>query len=692
MGRADRLRAVPAWVWLVAIVGASFVFRAWLARGMLGPFIMVDELIYSELAKSFASDLGFSVRGISTAGYGAVYPIVIAPAYAAFDRVPDVYAAVKTINSLVMSLAAVPAYFLARRVVGQSLALAAAVLTVAVPSMVYTSVVMTENVFYPVFLLAALSLVALLDRPTAWRYVGFFGSLVLAYLTRSQAVVVAAAALTAPLLLSLWSPRRFLATLRAYTWLYAVFGAGAALVAGAQVERGRPLNALLGAYSVVGEANYDIGRVLHFVLYHVAELDLYLGVIPVAATIVLVGRARSLDRPLQVLLAVTVALFAWSAIVVGTFASRFADRIQERNIFAVVPLFLVLLLAWVERGAPRPRILSAAAAVGSVLLLLAIPFERFVTTSAVSDTLMLLPWWAILSAGTTRLGLLAFLGGAVFAATFALVPRRYALALPLIVLIYWTVALKPIWFGPYPYGMRQAGAGALFQGIRGAPRDWIDRSVPAGAEVAVLWTGAADRFTVNQNEFFNRRVGQIYYTTAPTPGGVGELPVVVDKGTGAILTAAGAPIRPGYILTDGSVDPNAIPVARDRLLGMTVWKVKGPLVLAKTIKTGIYPDDTWSGPVVTWAREHCRGGSLTVSLSGDAQLLPDGNTVTASSGQRTRVVPNRVATLRVPLAPKHGVCTVRFAISPTAIPSKVVPGSSDDRVLGTHFNAFAYEP
>ena len=59
----DRLRAVPVWGWLGAIVLGSFVLRAWLARGMLGPFIMVDELVYSELAKSFADGLPFAVRG-----------------------------------------------------------------------------------------------------------------------------------------------------------------------------------------------------------------------------------------------------------------------------------------------------------------------------------------------------------------------------------------------------------------------------------------------------------------------------------------------------------------------------------------------------------------------------------------------------------------------------------------------------
>ena len=51
---ADRLRAVPAWGWLALIVLGSFALRAWLAREMLGPFIMVDELIYSELARSVA--------------------------------------------------------------------------------------------------------------------------------------------------------------------------------------------------------------------------------------------------------------------------------------------------------------------------------------------------------------------------------------------------------------------------------------------------------------------------------------------------------------------------------------------------------------------------------------------------------------------------------------------------------------
>ena len=148
----DRLRGVPAWAWLVTIVLASFALRAWLAREMLGPFIMVDELIYSELGRSIASGDGFRVRDVPAGGFSLVYPILISPAYALFDSLPDAYGAVKTLNALYMSLAAVPAYLLARRVLAPPLSLFAAVLAVALPSLVYTGTVMTENAFYPLFL------------------------------------------------------------------------------------------------------------------------------------------------------------------------------------------------------------------------------------------------------------------------------------------------------------------------------------------------------------------------------------------------------------------------------------------------------------------------------------------------------------------------------------------------------------
>src|SRR5260370_25259687 len=124
-------RAVPVWAWLAGIVVVSAAVRFVLARRVVAPGIMVDELIYTDLARSFASTGHFLVRGEATAAYGFVYPLLIAPAFRAFDSMPVAYEAAKAINSVLMSLAAVPAYFLARRVLRPPLALVAAALTLA---------------------------------------------------------------------------------------------------------------------------------------------------------------------------------------------------------------------------------------------------------------------------------------------------------------------------------------------------------------------------------------------------------------------------------------------------------------------------------------------------------------------------------------------------------------------------------
>ena len=78
---------------------------------------MIDEIVYSELAKSFAAHGQFLVRGVPSHGYGFVYPVADRARVAALRRRSrDAYAAAKAINAVVMSLAAVPAYLLARRV------------------------------------------------------------------------------------------------------------------------------------------------------------------------------------------------------------------------------------------------------------------------------------------------------------------------------------------------------------------------------------------------------------------------------------------------------------------------------------------------------------------------------------------------------------------------------------------------
>jgi hypothetical protein len=684
------LRHVPVWAWLAMIVISSFALRAWLARGMLGPFIMVDELIYSELARSFAAGDGFQVRDVPATGFSLVYPILISPAYRLFDSLPDAYAAVKTLNALFMSLAAVPAYLLARRLLTVPMSLAAAVLAVSLPSLVYTGTVMTENVFYPLFLTGSLVLVLVLERPTRGRQLTLVALLGLLFATRVQAVAFAPAIVAAPFLLALFAGQPLRATLMRFRVLYELLVGGAILVVAAQLLRGRSPGDLLGAYSIVGDRSYDPETVARFFLYHLAELDLYLGVLPFAAFVLLAVIARRSAPGLAPFLAAGTALTVSLLLVVAAFASEFANRIQERNTFVVAPFFLIALLVWVDRGLPRPRWMAPALAAACALLPLAIPFERFIETGAISDTLALLPIWnAYGSLLFDSIDATVLAGGILAAALFVFVPRRWALALPAVTLLFFAAISHNVWFGEH--GFRQASVGALFQGIRVGDRDWIDEAIPPGATVAVVWKGVTDRFAVNQNEFFNRGVGPVYFIGGPTPGGLAETEVTIDEATGELRTKAGQRIDPRYLLAEDAVSPDGVVLARDPGIGLTLWRVASPLVATATRIEGQYPGDTWSGRTVTWTRERCRGGTLTVSLSSDPQLFDEDQIVTASVGGevvgRARIAPAGTARLRVRPTPQRGTCRVVFRVARTK-----VPGGGDDRELGAHFKTFDYRP
>jgi hypothetical protein len=680
-------------VWLAAIVIGSTVVRAILGRGLVAPFIMVDELIWSEIARGIADAGEPLLRDQPDPGYSVVYPLLISPVYALFDSLPDAYAGVKAVNALLMSLAAIPAFFVARRVVRDGLALLAALMAVAIPSMAYTGTVMTENVFYPLFLLVALVLVVVLERPTPLSITLLLLLVGLAYATRVQAVALAPALLLAPFVLALFDRSSFVATVSRFRWLYGIVAGALVGVFAVQLVSG----GLLGAYSPVRERSYEVGEAIRYLWWHVAELSLYVLVIPLAATIVLVARARSLDARAQAFLAATVSLTLCIVPVVAVFASEFSDRIQERNMFYVAPLFCIALLAWIERGAPRPRLLAVVAAVVSALLVVAIPLERFITTSALTDTLMLLPFWSL----QDRIGAdwmeLAALGLAIaLAAAFLFVPRRYALALPLLVLGLWILAIRPIWWGTH--GFERFSRGALFQGIRTVDRDWVDQALPPGARAAFLWSGRTDRLTVNQNEFFNRGVGPVYYVADPTPGGLPETRVRIDPNTGEVTFSDGKPVRDRFLLADSSFEPDGEPLATDEGWGITLWRVRSPLLSAVRVD-GLYPNDTWSGETVTYIRRRCLPGTLTVLLSSDPSLFVEPQTVVARSNGRVlgrvKVGPYGRQHLRVPVAPTLGTtqCRVVYTVEPTAVPAEVTGGANPDpRVLGAHFDRFFYEP
>jgi hypothetical protein len=473
--------------------------------------------------------------------------------------------------------------------------------------------------------------------------------------------------------------------LRDYALMDGVLAGGAVVVTIVQLARGRSLFDLLGSYSVTGDAHYPVDQVLKWLLYHLADLDLYLGIVPFAALLLLALSARQQDRQLRVFLAAALPLTIWLLVEVATFASAWSPRVQERNLFYVAPLFLIALFAWIERGLPRPARAAAAVAIVAAALPGALPYHRLIDASAESDTLALLPlWWleeTVITMDTVAITVVA--AAIVVALVFLTVSPRYALVLPLIVLAWFAFATERI--ERFDHGFPKASIGALYQGITVPKRDWIDRAVGRDADVAFVFSGAhptEQPLTLWENEFFNRSVGPVYDLKQKSMGGLPETHVI--QRADGVLLAHGQPVRNAFVLSEAAVPLAGRVIARDQLKGMVLRGTDGLVRIGYRV-TGLYPNDTWSGPRVTYTRLRCTGGSVTAQIASDPNLFSRPQTVSAGS-RRVTFDPSESAHLTVPLKPLNGVCRVVFTVTPTA-----VPGGADQRILGAHFLTFLYD-
>ena len=563
--------------------------------------------------------------------------------------------------------------------------------------MAYVGTLMTENVFYPIFLWLAFALLLMLERPTLARQLAVLALCVLAFVTRAQTVALVAAVLTAPLVLA-WIERGRPRRLAAYKALYGIVAAGAVLVVVVEVALGRSPAHVLGNYSKTSNGGYHVWPVLKWLVLHLAELDLYVWVLPFAALIVLVANARHLDRPLRVFAAAAASLTVWLVLEVAVFASRYSLRIEERNLFYLAPLFLVALLAWIERGQPRPPRAAVAAAGVAAALPGAIPFLHLLNITAESDTLGFQPWWFVGGAwaGLSSVSIVVVVVSIALGAAFLWSPRRWAPVLPVLVALGFLVTWIPLeqWTHSFP----RLSKSALAQGIGRTDKSWIDSAVGRDAHVALLWSGG-NQLAAWENEFWNRSVDRVYNLGTPLPGDMPTIPVSIDRRTGILHDRAGRPISERYVLTSNSLKLVGTPVARDPAKQLVLYRVAVP-ARATTRIDGLYPGTfhPWSGPRLRWTRSSCTGGTLAVTVESDARLFAGVTQtvlVTGTTPPRILRVPSNTSGLSYtfPLTPKHGVCTVAFSISPARRPSDYPAlHLNDPRLLGLHIDSITYTP
>jgi hypothetical protein len=576
------------------------IVRIVLAREIVTPWIMIDELYYSELAKNFADRGEFLIRDAATPIYNVAYPALIAPAWLA-QSVETAYGVARALNVLMMVLAAVPVYLWGRRLMSQGYAALASVLVLLMPSLIFTGMLMTENAFFAAFVATSFAIALTLERPTTLRQGLVLVAIGLTCLVRVQGLVLVpiyGAALALKLVLDLRSPggprgfRYAVVELRRY-----VPSAVALLVLGGgyvalKVLQGAPLEGALAAYGGVVKVEYDVSNAFEWVIDHFAELTFSVAVVPVCALIVLLGlglRGWATSAAERAFLAVAASAVVLVVAQVGIFASRFSLRVEERNMFCVAPLLFLALALWLARRLPRPALLTVIAALVPAAALITLPLGSLLNIGVLSDTFALIPLFRLVSRpdiGVNTVELLMIGGGAAAALAFAVVPRKLAsIALPSGVALFLSLSS----FAVFDSIRDHSRATKLLTGA--TQPSWIDGEIGSGAEAAVLYGATPDLVgeaqILWQTEFWNRSVQTVYRLGPPEPTPISEAVARPDWLTGRITPepAPASPIR--YAVAPASVQLAGKLLARTPRLAL--YRVEQPVRFA-TLLAGVYAD------------------------------------------------------------------------------------------------------
>ncbi len=590
---AGSLRRTGLTLALPGLVALSTALHWYAGQRLHGLWILPDEAIYADRALQIWRHGSLPLLHGQGTGYGILYPIV-AGLPLSFGKIATGYASLKLLQALVMSLVAVPLAVYGRRLVPPWYALLAAALALASPLLLYSGMVMTEVLFYPVAAVALLA-VARAVETAAWRdQLLALAWLTAAVLTRVQAVSLFAAFAAAALLDAAFGRNR--SKLRSFWPVWTLVGAGVVV---ASVRPG-----VLGAYASTVRGGYPVTAGLRLTGEHLAYLVLSTGVAP-AVGLVLLGiraiRGREQSAAVRALVAVTVSAVAIVVLQVGFFAGRFAPHLLGRDLAALPPALFLCFALWLSRDAPRMRWTTGLVTFAIVAAAAAAPWNGLASVDALPDTFDLSALLRL--AKHVEPATVVALLGAAWVFLIVLVPRRLTLVLPVGVL-----------------AMLAAGSVVAADQVRdrvqydqvnlvGVPPDWIDRQV--AGRVAYLYDGESYWNGVWQVRFWNHTVDDVYSVApARVPGPMRQQ--VVRIGADGRL-----PTHDRYVVAS---DPHVFvgtPIAHLTQPGidtggLTLWRLEGEPRLS-LVKRDILPNGDMASPARVTAYD-CGGGQLQLTL------------------------------------------------------------------------------
>jgi hypothetical protein len=572
---------------LAVIVVAGSVLYGSLGGLLRGPSVFADELIYMDATRSLA--LGHAPQERDRPyGRGLLFPVLAAPVFAAMPNQIDGYRALKAFNAFLFALTAIPVCFLARRLLSRGWSIAVAALAVAAPSALYSGLVLTESAAYLSGSCALLGLLLAIERPTARRQAVALGTCALAALARPQLAALVVAfplGLGARWLLLPSGSRPGAAALRRLWPTAAAVGAAALLWVGALASGHVTLKDYRDVWT-----SYGPGSVVKWSWYTLGELGLYLAVVPAviapAAVLDQWRRGRKGSTRDAAFVGLFLAVNLLTVLLVGAFSSATfgGDRLHDRYLFYVVPLWLVLFAAWLDRGASASvRALAFGTALGVALLATLPPSLLVRDTTIQFDAVGTALWSRAREIDPARPGALRVLlvvaaiaaVGAVVATRRLLPPsRRSALLAPLVVVFAVNAAL--VWEAR----VKDANL-KVFANDRPSTWSWVDHVVPAGKRVADVFVESSRCLPLNTSafrwtEFFNERIGSVYRLGVPV--------TQVTDGTnaqitsdGIVRTLDGKPVSPAYVVAPPGLVLRGRVIARGALAGLQLWKLDGPV-------------------------------------------------------------------------------------------------------------------
>src|SRR5260221_1580050 len=354
------------------------------------------------------------------------------------------------------------------------------VLTVFGPQSIFSALVMTENLFLPLFLWTCLAAVRMIEQPTLRRQGVVAVLVMLAILTRIQAVALVPGLVVAVVVATVATRSgRTRDQLRPYLLAVAVSALLPTVLVIAQVVRGRSIGGLLGAYGVLAKG-YSPWETVKWTVLNIADLDLLLGVVlfavvPVAVRLAL--RSAPNARSPVAIAAVFVGFGSAMLIMVGAFSgsSEGEHRVHDRYLFYLVPLAVMLALWAIRSGALGGWTLMLGAATAG-LLPIVLPLGNVSRQSWV-DSLAVLPW-------QNRLVDARSLGQLVIATSLALAAGVFVFRRK--VAAYGLAALALAAF----FGFTSARAHARRNGAfltTAAQADWVDRAVGTSSRVTGIF-------------------------------------------------------------------------------------------------------------------------------------------------------------------------------------------------------------